>query len=159
MLDWLKKLLGTSKKNAPPKVPAQAEEYMAAMQPHMGHPFVQHHFRQIIWLASGDPGSTPSEFFALEFRAASRASLIWCAGPDAWCVGKYVPLASSEAEITTAPSGLTPAYWGDSARLPSLENAIAFLEAATPAPYLYGGKKPNESTSRIESRTDGANDP
>ncbi|QEH32622.1 hypothetical protein OJF2_11010 [Aquisphaera giovannonii] len=140
MFEWLRKRRGPAA-NRPEEaaaaagVPEAARWYMDAIKPHMGQPFVRVHFHRVTWMAVAGPDEKPADFFALEFRAGDRAALIWCAGPDRWNVGQYIRLAHPGADMTTAPSGLTGAYFSECATCSSLAEAIAFLEVATPEPF------------------------
>jgi hypothetical protein len=124
------------------QVPEAVRWYMDALRPHLGHTFVRQHFHQVTWLSFAAPGGEPVDFYALEFRAGGRASLIWSEAPDRWCIGRYIPLAHPDADTTCHPSGLTASYWRECAVSTSLAQAISFLEAATPAPFRVTASGP-----------------
>jgi hypothetical protein len=109
---------------SPEQVPDEARMYMAALQPHQGHPFVRQHFDQVTWLSFDMPGSGKVDFFALEFRVGHEAALIWSDTPGKWQVGRWLPLAHAEADVTCPPSPMSLQYFLNSETERSLVAAI-----------------------------------
>ena len=75
------------------QMPEEARQYMAAIQAHQRHPFVQRHFFQVTWLSLLVPNHGPVEFFALEFHNGLNAALIWQDGQGNWGAGPWLRLA------------------------------------------------------------------
>ena len=134
MFGWLRGRKSSQPVSAQ-QVPAEVHRYLSALQPFMEYPFVREHFHQVTWLSTSGAESSAGNLYVLEFRAGSHASLVWMNAAGQWCVGQYVPLAHAEADVTCAPSGISPDYWAQCMVLPSLEQAVLFLEAATPAQF------------------------
>jgi hypothetical protein len=111
----------------PEQIPAEVRLYMAELQPHFALPFVQRHFRQITCLSFVTPDQKAVDFFALEFRVAQEAALIWTDGRGQWGAGGWLPLAHPDADLATPPSALTMDYFEGALVAPSLQAAIDML--------------------------------
>ena len=140
MFDWFRRRRGDAsdtpqQPGTSQQLPAEARRYTSAIQPYLNHAFVRVHFHQVTCLALVAPGGAQTDFYCLEFRAGTRAALIWNDDLDHWQVGQYVPLSHPGADITCPPSGLAESYFENCTSCLSLQNAIAFLEAATPMPF------------------------
>src|SRR5579872_6854748 len=118
---------------SPDQMPEEARQYMAAIQAHQGHPFVQRHFFQVTWLSLLVPNHGPVQFFALEFRNGLSAALIWQDGQGNWGAGPWLRLAHADADITCPPSLLSLAYFQGAQAHSSLGGALDSLAANTPA--------------------------
>lgn len=114
---------------SPEQIPEEARMYMAALQPHLNHPFVRQNFQQVTSLALITPGHGRADFFALEFRVGNEAALIWSDGRGNWGAGRWVPLPHPEAGITGLPSPFWQEYFQDAPANPSLAQAIEALAA------------------------------
>jgi hypothetical protein len=115
---------------SPEQVPEEARQYLAALQPHLDHPFVREHFHQVTWLSLAVPGHGPVDFFALEFRAGDQAALIWQDGEGNWGAGRWLHLAHPEGDITCPPSALSLQYFQGARANPSVAAALELLAAS-----------------------------
>lgn len=107
--------------------------YLAALQPHKEHPFVQRCYRQVTWLKVVVPGLAQADFFAVEFRVAEEAALIWTDGAGNWGAGGWLKLAHPDADVTCPPSAFSLAYFEGAQAHPTLLAAIDHLAATKPA--------------------------
>src|SRR5262245_62023541 len=96
---------------SPEQVPEEARQYLAVIQAHQDHPFVNSHFHQVTWLSWVVPGHGQVSFFALEFRDGCSAALSWQDGAGNWGAGRWVRLAHPDADITCPPSPVSIQYF------------------------------------------------
>jgi hypothetical protein len=118
---------------SPGQIPEEARQYMAALQQHQDHPFVQRHFFQVTWLSLIVPNHGQVDFFVLEFRVGQQSALIWQDGQGNWGAGQWLRLSHPDADITCLPSSLSLQYFQGSKANPSLAAALDLLAASKPA--------------------------
>jgi hypothetical protein len=114
-------------------MPEEVQMYMAALQPHHGHPFVRDHFHQVTHLSFVVPGRGQADFFALEFRVGQDAALIWSDGMGNWGAGRWLTLSQPNADITFPPSHLSLDYFQGAQANPTVLAAVELLAASVQA--------------------------
>lgn len=116
----------------PSNIPPEAARYLAVVQEHAQHPFVQRYFRQVAWLSVGPSADRLTDLFLIEFRDGLDTAFIWQDEHGNWGAGPWIRVAHLDADATCPPTQFSFGYFSNARAHQAFTGATDHLAATRP---------------------------